>query len=124
MCVAEGSKFRKIFAELLAIHNEDIKKSGTQSHHSFGVGKRYHKPLRDTYLTLKIDYPTMRRQVQLALVVKAMNDTLGPEGIVPSALVFGEFPSLRSFERPVIPRHSLSERSLANQDARRLVAKQ
>ena len=31
----------------------------------------------------------MQRQLLLALVVKSMNDTLGPEGIVPSALVFG-----------------------------------
>ena len=31
-----------------------------------------------------------------------MNDTLGPEGIVPSSLVFGEFPSLRSIVGPII----------------------
>ena len=35
----------------------------------------------------------MQRQLLLALTVKAINDTLEPEGIVPSALSFGEFPN-------------------------------
>ena len=33
----------------------------------------------------------MEPRQALALAVKAMSDTLGPEGLVPSALVFGEF---------------------------------
>lgn len=65
----------------------------------------------------------MQRQLLLASAVKAMNDTLGPEGLVPSALVFGEFPSLRSFEGPIIPRPSLSEKALIAQEARRLMSK-
>jgi len=121
--VDEGTQFRKIFAELSALHDVEIKKSGIQSHNSLGVGERYHKPLRDTYRKLKLDHPSMQRQVLLAVAVKAMNDTLGPEGVVPSALVFGEFPSLRTFEGPVIPRPSLAERALAAQEARRYMAR-
>ena len=71
-----------------------------------------------------MDHSTLQRLVLLALSVKAMNETLGPESIVPSSLVFGEFPSLRTFEGPVIPRPTLAERSLAAQEARRLMAKQ
>ena len=121
--VDEGSQFRKIFAELSAIHDVQVKRSGVQSHHSLGVGERYHKQLRDTYLKLRLDYPKVQRQVLRALVFKATNDTLGPEGIVPSALVFREFPSLRSFQGPVIPRPSPAERASAAQNARRLMAK-
>ena len=44
-----------------------------------------------------------------------MNDTLGPKDIVPSSLIFGEFPSLRTFEGPVIPWPTLEERSIAAQ---------
>ena len=47
---------------------------------------------------------------------------LVPEGIVPSALVFGEFPSLRSISGPVLPRPSLEERVEAAQQARRHMA--
>ena len=121
--VDEGSQYRKIFAELSALHDVNLEKSGVQSHHSLGVGERYHKPLRDTYRKLKLDYPSMQRQVLLALAVKAMNDTLGPEGVVPSSLVFGEYPSLRSFVGPVLPRPSLAERAEAAQQARQLMAK-
>ena len=46
----------------------------------------------------------MQLRVLLSLSVKAMNDTQGPEGIVLSSLAFGDFPSLRTFEGPVIPR--------------------
>ena len=37
-------------------------------------------------------HPKTPPHMALAASVKAMNDTLGPEGFVPSALVFGEFP--------------------------------
>ena len=41
----------------------------------------------------------------------------------PPLLVFGEFLSLRSFERPVIPRPTLSERTSAAQEASWMMAK-
>ena len=121
--VDEGSQFCKIFAELSALHDVKLEQSGVQSHHSLGIGERYHKPLRDTYRKLKLDHPSMQRQVLLALAVKAMNDTLGPEGFVPSSLFFGEFPSLRTFIGPIIPRPTLAERAHTAQAARRLMAK-
>ncbi len=65
----------------------------------------------------------MQRQLLLASVVKAVDDTLGSEGVVPSELVFGEYPSLRSFEGPTIPRPSLAERAVIAQKARRLMGK-
>ena len=60
----------------------------------------------------------MQRQFLLALAVKAMNDLLVLAGIVPSALVFGEFPSLCSISGHVLPRPSLAERAEAAQQAR------
>ncbi len=103
----EGSQFRKLFAELSALYDVELGRSGIQSHNSLGIGERYHKPLRDTYRKLKLGHPTMQRQLFLALAIKEMNDTLGPEGFVPSALVFGAFPSLRTFSGPGIPRPTL-----------------
>ena len=121
--VDEGSQFRNTFAELTAIHDVQLEKSGIQSHNSLGIGERHHKPLRDTYRKLKFDHPKMQRQVLVALAIKAVNDTLGPEGIVPSALVFGEFPSLHSFLGPMVPRPTLAERAFAAQEARRHMSK-
>ena len=65
----------------------------------------------------------MQRHVLLALSVKEMNNTLGPEGFVPSSLVFCEFTSLRTFLDPTIPRPSLAEGTHTANEARRLMAK-
>ena len=74
--VDEGAQFRNVFAKLTALHDIKMEKSGIQSHNSLGVGERYQKPFRDTYLKLKLDHPSMQRQIILALATKAMNDTL------------------------------------------------
>ena len=60
----------------------------------------------------------MQPQLLLALSVKAMNETLGPEGFVPSTLIFGDFPNLRTVSGPVIPRPSLAKRAEGAQQAR------
>ena len=83
IAVDEVSQFRKVFAELTAIHDVNVQKSGVESHNSLGVGERHHKPLHDIYRKPKIDHPKLQRQILLALSVKAINDTLGPEGLVP-----------------------------------------
>lgn len=80
--VNQGSQFRKVFAELAALHDINMEQSGIEAHNSLGVRERYHKTLRDTYRNLKIDYPSMQRQCFVTLAVKSMNDTLGPEGYV------------------------------------------
>ena len=121
--VNEGDQFRKVLAELTALYDIKLEKSGVEAHNSLGIGERYYKPLRNTYLKLKVDRPAMQRQLLLALAVKAMNDTLGPEGHVPSSLVFGEFPSLRTFEGPIVPHPTLAERGEAAQEARRYMAR-
>ena len=57
--VIEGSHFRKILAEFAALRDINIEKSGIESQNGAGIGERYHKPLRDTYRKLKLDYPSM-----------------------------------------------------------------
>ena len=121
--VDEGAQFRNVFAELAALYDIKLEKSGIQSHNSLGIGERYHKPLSDTYLKLKLDHRSMQRQILFALATKAMNDTLGPEGHVPSSLVIGEFPTLRTFEGPLVPKPTLAECVEAAQEARRYMAK-
>ena len=60
----------------------------------------------------------MQRQFLLVRAVKSINDTLGTEGMDPSALAFGEFPGLRSLCGPVVPGPSPAEREEAAQQAR------
>ena len=66
--------------------------SGAQSHNSLGIGERYHEPLRRIFRKISIDYPHIDPQLLLKIAVKAMNDTMGESGLVPSLLVFGTIP--------------------------------
>ena len=52
-----------------------------------------------------------------------MNGTLGAEGVVPSALVLGEFPSWSSYLGANILRSTLSERPILSQKAKKLTSK-
>ena len=88
-------------------------KSGKEAHNSLGIGERYHEPLREAFLKLREDYPKLNKDIILALAVKAIIDILGPEGIVPSAIVFGEYPSIRPFLGAKVPRLTLAERASA-----------
>ena len=40
------------------------------------------------------EHPNSDKKLDLALTQKAINDTIGPEGLVPSALIFGKYPQV------------------------------
>jgi len=68
--------------------------SGVESHNSLGAGERYHAVLRNIYRRVKRDHPDAPLEVVLALTVSAMNQTMGPHGLVPTLLVFGLIPRI------------------------------
>lgn len=70
------------------------KQSPTESHNSLGPGERYHAPLRKIYTKIRIEYPSLSRITTLSLAVHALNNTAGPDGLIPTLLVFGTIPKL------------------------------
>lgn len=114
--VDRGSCFGDNFYTIAIGANIDVARSGIEAHSSLGIGERYHQPLRNTYRKAKLSMAShIPDSSILAMCVKAMNDTLGPEGLVPSALVFGVYPSTHVFEEPRDPKPTLQERAkLAN----------
>ena len=104
----DGSQCRDTFVETCEIHDVDWQRSGTQHHSALGIGERNHEPIRHTFRKLRIDRPKLKNEFILSLAVKACNDTLGTEGVVPSALLFREFPSLRSWLGSKVPIDTLS----------------
>jgi hypothetical protein len=113
----QGSVFMathwKTACELSNIH---LRHTGTESHNSLGSGERFHSPLRRIYEKISLEFPTIPEHVRLALSVKAMNDICGPEGLVPSLLVFGVLPRLSGITS-ALPHQS--ERMKALQMARK-----
>ena len=94
MMVDQGSYLGKTLATLRALSNVDVKDTGVEVHSSLGLWERYHQPLRNTYRKIMSEHPQTPPASALAASVKAPNDTLGPEGLVPSDLAFGEFPPM------------------------------
>lgn len=70
----------------------EVKESGIEHHNTLGSGERYHDPLRRVFKKIMHESPKLDRHVALKLAVKAINDTMGPEGLVPSFIVFGCIP--------------------------------
>jgi hypothetical protein len=84
-----------------------LRMSGVEAHNSLGIGERMNGPLRRIYNKIRMDYPHIPTGNLLKLGVKAMNDTIGENGLVPSLFVFG-----------VIPRYTALNTELMNQKVR------
>jgi hypothetical protein len=93
MRVDQGSIFTSPrWKELTDLNGIVLQLSGIESRNSLGAGERYHAPLRRMYHKIVFEYPRLDPHLALKLAVKAMNGTQGPEGLVPSLLVFGVLP--------------------------------
>jgi hypothetical protein len=93
----QGSVFlSEKFTTMCAISEIELRRTGTESHSSLGAGERYHSPLRRVFNKIRLENPQVQREYCLAAVVHAINSTAGPEGLIPSLLVFGLIPRLPS----------------------------
>lgn len=63
-----------------------------EGHWTNGVVERHHEPLRKVYRRVGQDYSTLADEDILAVAVRCINVSTGPEGLVPSLLVFGTVP--------------------------------
>jgi hypothetical protein len=69
-----------------------LRSTGIESHNSLGVGERFHQPLRRLFQKISSEYNRLDPETILSISTKTMNDLAGPEGLVPSFLVFGVVP--------------------------------
>ena len=109
--VDQCSDFGGYFASIARASDVSVERTGVEAHYSLGIGERYHQPLRTTFRKLRISYPKVSDNLLLSISVSAINNTLGPEGLVPSALIFGEFPQLNIFGEPMDPKSTFETRS-------------
>ena len=62
-----------------------------EAHNSIRKVERYYSPIRRAFKILKAEMPGTDDNVILQIAFKAINDTAGPNGIVPTLLVFGAY---------------------------------
>ncbi|KAI1769717.1 hypothetical protein F4818DRAFT_435445 [Hypoxylon cercidicola] len=80
----------------------EIKEIPVEAHNSIGSVKRYHSPLRRAFKVIDGDLRGTGTDQQsiLQMAVKAVNDTAGPDGLVPTLLVFGAYLRLAESSPP------------------------
>jgi hypothetical protein len=85
-----STEFRQL-ANSIAI---EIKKVPVKAHNSVGQVKRYYAPLRRAYKIIQNELKDEQidKEMMLQMAVKAINNSAGPDGIVPTLLVFGAYP--------------------------------
>ncbi|KAK2035927.1 hypothetical protein LZ31DRAFT_601700 [Colletotrichum somersetense] len=77
----------------------DVKEAPIKAHHSIGKVERYHAALRRAYDIIRAESNT-EPEVALQLAVKSINDTAGPDSLVPTLLVFGAYPCITEDSPP------------------------
>lgn len=71
-----------------------------EAHNSVGMVERYHGPLRRAYQIIRTELPDLSEEAVLQMAFKAINDTAGPEGLVPTLLLFGAYPRMTESDPP------------------------
>jgi hypothetical protein len=66
--------------------------SGVEVHNQLGIWERYNCPLWRVYQKIEHEFPHVCPVLLLRIEVKAINDTMGTNGLVPSLLVFSVVP--------------------------------
>ena len=66
-----------------------------EAYWSIGKVERYHAPIRRAFDIFDSELgPSITDEAKLQMACKAVNDTAGPDGLVPTLLVFGAYPRL------------------------------
>lgn len=106
-----GTNFEsREFKQYAQTVNTTTKCVPVEAHHSIRAVERYHRPLRRAYDIIKAESPNLDKTAALQMAFKALNDTAGPDGIVPTLLVFGAYPRMSEFNAPPA---TISQRSTA-----------
>jgi hypothetical protein len=79
--------------------------------------ERYHAELRRAYQVIFEDLnteSTISKEIVLQMVVKAINDTAGPDGLMLILLMFGAYPRMHAMDPPT---PSITQRAIAIEKA-------
>jgi len=69
-----------------------VKEVPIKAHNSIGKVERYYAPLCHAYKIISLELEDASEELTLQMAIKAVNDSAGPDGLVPILLVFGAYP--------------------------------
>ena len=112
-----GSNFTaKEFHQSAASMAISVKNVPVEAHWSIGIVERHHSLVRRVYkiIAQKLAGAKISKEFMLQISIKANKDTAGPNGLVPTLLVFGAYPQMTTLDPP---NPSVIQRSMAMQKA-------
>ena len=77
-----------------------IKIVPVEAHNSIGMVERYHGPIRRAFQIIATEMPHLDPDMQLQMAFKAINDSVGPNGLIPTLLVYGAYPRISETDAP------------------------
>lgn len=87
----------KQYASVMGITTKGVP---VEAHNSIGMVERYHGPIRRAYQIIATEFPDISKDMALQMAFKAINDSVGPDGLVPTLLVFGAYPRMIDSDAP------------------------
>jgi len=71
-----------------------------EAHNSVGIVERYHSPIRRAYLIITTEILSLEKDIILQMAFKAINDSAGPDGLIPILLVYGALLRMTEYDLP------------------------
>jgi len=71
-----------------------------KAHNSVRMVERYYGPLRRIYYIIITELPDIGKDIALQMAFKAINDLVGPNGLIPTLLVFRAYPRMVESDAP------------------------
>ncbi len=101
--VVHDTRKNFVFTEFKQLVNSmaiEIKEVLVEAYNSVSLVKRYHTPLRRVYKIIQDELKDehINKEMILQIAIKAINDSVGPNSIVPTLLVFGTYPRLTEID--------------------------
>ena len=90
----------KEFYQLAESVGTKVKIVPVEAHNSVGIVERYHGPVRRAYHIITAEIPDIDKDMALQMAFKAINDSAGPDGLIPTLLVYGAYPRMSEFDAP------------------------
>ena len=96
-----GTNFKsREFKHNAALDGIMIKDVPIEAHNSIGIVERYHGLIRRAYEIIVKELPKLNKHSALQMAFKTVNDTAGPDGLIPTLLVYGAYPRMTQYDAP------------------------
>jgi hypothetical protein len=79
-----------------------IKAVPVEAYWSVGLVERAHPALWRAYQIIIDECKDIYKELALQMAVKAVNDTTGPDGLVPTLLVYRAYPRMSNLDPPAL----------------------